>query len=75
MGVKGEVTIKMDNVLPTTLAVIAALAWHEAIIAILKQVYGNVVNVPAVLTYAITVTIIAIFAAVGISRVAAKAKR
>jgi len=75
MGVKGEVTRKMDNILPTTLAVIAALAWNEAILAILKQVFGNTENVPAVLTYSITVTIIAIFAAVGISRVAAKAKR
>jgi hypothetical protein len=53
---------------------VAALAWNGAILAIFKEVFGTAESIPAMLTYAITVTIIAVVVTIWISRAAAKIK-
>jgi ABC-type antimicrobial peptide transport system permease subunit len=75
MGFKKEVVDKMDNLLTAAFGLVAALAWNGAILAIFKGVFGTADSIPAMLTYAIMVTIIAVIAMIWISRVVAKAKR
>jgi len=74
MGFRGEVIEKLANLLTFAFGLVAALAWNGFVIAVFKEVFGTADNIPAMLTYAITVTIIAVFLIIWISRIAAKAK-
>lgn len=53
---------------------VAALAWNGAIQAVFKAVFGSSDSIPAQLTYAIIVTIIAVVATMLIARSVASAK-
>lgn len=74
MGFREEVVDKMNNLLTAAFGLVAALAWNGAILAIFKGVFGTAESIPAMLAYAIMVTVIAVFATIWISRIAAKAK-
>ena len=54
---------------------VAALAWNGAIQAIFKQIFGTPDSIPAQLSYAIIVTIIAVVVTIWIARVLAHAKK
>jgi ABC-type antimicrobial peptide transport system permease subunit len=74
MGLKKEVIDKMSSLLTAAFGLVAALAWNGAILAIFKEVFGTAESIPAMLTYAIVVTIIAVVVTIWISRAAAKIK-
>jgi uncharacterized membrane protein YidH (DUF202 family) len=70
---KAEYIEVMAALITTAFALIAALAWQAAIQAIFVEVLGTSTSIPATLSYAIIVTIIAVLATIWIARVAAKA--
>jgi len=69
-----EVIEKIAALITVAFGLIAALAWNGAIQAIFKSVFGTADSIGAMLTYAIIVTIIAVFATIKIGKAAARAK-
>jgi len=57
------------------LGLVAALAWNGAIRAIFKEIFGDPDTIPAMLVYAVTVTIVAVIAIIWIGRVAERVKK
>lgn len=55
-------------------ALVAALAWNEAIKTAIQQVFDSGDNLIGFVVYAIIVTVIAVLASVGIAFLLAKAK-
>jgi len=72
---KAEVIGKIAALITAAFGLVAALAWNGAIQAIFKAIFGDASNIYAMLTYAVIVTIIAVFATIWIGRVEAKALR
>jgi uncharacterized membrane protein YidH (DUF202 family) len=70
---KSEYIAVIASLVTTAFALIAALAWQAAIQAIFVEVLGTATSIPATLSYAIIVTIIAVLATVWIARVASRA--
>jgi uncharacterized membrane protein YidH (DUF202 family) len=71
---KKELVEKIEVLVTGAFGLVAALAWNEAIQNIFKHIFGQASSIPAMLSYAIVVTIIAVIATVWINRVAQKAK-
>ncbi len=74
MAFKGEVIEKIAALMTAAFGLVAALAWNGAILAIFKAVFGTSESIPALLAYAIIVTIIAVIAIIWIGRASEKAK-
>ncbi|MEM1514391.1 MAG: DUF5654 family protein [Candidatus Thermoplasmatota archaeon] len=74
MGLKGEILKAMTSLITAAFGLVAALAWNGAILAIFKAVFGEQESIPAMLAYAIIVTIIAVIATIMIARAASKVK-
>ena len=74
MGFKGEVIEKIAALLTVAFGLVAALAWNGAIQAIFASVFGTAENIPAMLTYAVIVTIIAVIVTIWIAKIADKEK-
>jgi len=70
---KAEYLKVVATLVTTAFALIAALAWQAAITAIFTEVLGTATSIPATLSYAIIVTIIAVLATVWIARAASRA--
>jgi TRAP-type C4-dicarboxylate transport system permease small subunit len=70
---KAEYMKVMAALVTTAFALIAALSWQAAIQAIFIEVLGTATSIPATLSYAIIVTIIAVLASVWIARIASRA--
>jgi L-asparagine transporter-like permease len=73
--VKAEVVEKIAALLTAAFGLVAALAWNGAIQAIFKEIFGEAENIPAMLSYAVIVTIIAVVVTIWIGRVAERAKK
>ena len=71
---KKEVIEKLAALVTAAFGLIAALAWNGAIQAIFKSVFGSADSVPAMLTYAVVVTLIAVLVTIWVARAANKAK-
>jgi hypothetical protein len=71
---KIEVIEKLAALVTAAFGLVAALAWNGAIQAIFKAVFGTADSIPAMLTYAVLVTIIAVLVIIWIARVANRAK-
>jgi membrane protein YdbS with pleckstrin-like domain len=71
---KTEIIDKFSTLLTTAFGLVAALAWNGAIQAIFKQIFGTPDAIIPQLTYAVTVTIIAVIATIWISRIAKRLK-
>jgi len=71
---KKEVIEKLVALITAAFGLVAALAWNGAIQVIFKAVFGTADSIVAMLTYAIVVTIIAIYVTIKIGRLAEKAK-
>lgn len=69
-----EVIEKIAALMTAAFGLVAALAWNGAILAIFKNIFGTTESIPAMLAYAIIVTIVAVIATIWIGRAAAKAK-
>lgn len=71
---KSEVVDKMSQLMTAAFGLVAALAWNGAIQGVFKQWYGEATTLTAMFSYAIIVTIIAVFATLWIGKLAEKAK-
>jgi membrane protein YdbS with pleckstrin-like domain len=74
MKLKGEVLDKMAALITAAFGLIAALAWNGAIRAIFAEVFGDPDTIPAMLAYAIIVTMLAVIVTIWVARAVAKAK-
>jgi len=71
---KKEVIERLAALATAAFGLVAALAWNGAIQAVFKSVFGSADNIPAMLTYAVVVTIIAVLVIIWVARAANKAK-
>lgn len=69
---KGQVLETIATLMTTAFGLIAALAWNEAIKAIIMQYFQAGSGIIGLLTYAIIITIIAVIATIIIARAIAK---
>jgi len=74
MSFSAEVIDKLSDLITAAFALVAALAWNTAIQAIFTEMFGKESSIPAMLGYAITVTIIAVAFTMWIGHVAKRAK-
>jgi membrane protein YqaA with SNARE-associated domain len=58
----------------TTFAIIAALAWNAAILAVFMVVFGTTTGIASLLSYAIIVTVIGVLATYWIGKAIQRAK-
>lgn len=71
---KAEILDKIAALVTAAFGLVAALAWNGAIRAIFETVFGSADNIPAMLIYAVVVTIIAILVTIWIARAVKRAK-
>ncbi|NQU85533.1 MAG: hypothetical protein HQ541_07215 [Mariniphaga sp.] len=71
---KKDVIEKLASLITAAFGLIAALAWNSAIQSIFVSIFGERSSIPAMVGYAIIVTIIAVFATIWIGRLYNKAK-
>jgi len=72
---KADVIDKLAALLTAAFGLVAALAWNGAIQAIFKSLFGEASSIPAMLIYAIVVTVIAVLATIQIGKSAEKAHK
>ena len=72
--VNKEIVEKIAALIIAAFGLVAALAWNDAIKAIFVEIFGTAEAVTPMVTYAIVVTVIAVFATIWIGNVAEKAK-
>lgn len=72
---KSEILDKLAALITAAFGLVAALAWNGAIRAIFEEVFGTADNIPAMVVYAVVVTLIAVLATIWIARVVKKSKK
>lgn len=70
--IRGQVATTVATLVTTAFGLIAALAWNEAIKAIITTYFPTGSGITGLLIYAILITIIAVLATIIIARVIAK---
>ncbi len=70
---KKEVIEKIAALIAAAFGLVAALAWNTAIQQVFKHFFGEQSSIPAMLSYAIIVTIVAVIATIWIGRIAERA--
>ncbi len=71
---KGEILDKIAALVTVAFGLVAALAWNGAILAIFRAIFGETESIPAMLIYAVIVTLIAVLVTIQIARAAKRAK-
>ncbi|MFX1539014.1 MAG: DUF5654 family protein [Promethearchaeota archaeon] len=71
---KAETLDKITALLTAAFGLVAALAWNGAIRAIFEHFFGTADNIPAMLIYAVVVTVIAVLVTIWIARAVKRAK-
>ena len=71
---KLEILDKIAALATAAFGLVAALAWNGAIRAIFQHFFGTADSIPAMLVYAVVVTIIAVLVAIWIARAVKRAK-
>jgi len=71
---KLEILDKIATLVTVAFGLVAALAWNGAVQAIFQHFFGTADSIPAVLVYAVVVTIIAVLVAIWIARAVRRAK-
>jgi len=66
---KKELIDKLQALIVAAFGLVTALAWNTAIQAIFKDIFGEQSSIPAMLTYAVLVTTIAVFVTVLVSKI------
>jgi hypothetical protein len=66
---------KMSALITAAFGLVAALAWNEAIKAIFKEIFGSADSIVPLLTYAITVTVVAVILTILVARSLANMKK
>ncbi|HJJ57189.1 MAG TPA: DUF5654 family protein [Methanocorpusculum sp.] len=70
-----DVIEKLSSLITAAFGLVAALAWNDTIKAIFVFFLGEQGTIPAMISYAVFVTIIAVLAAIWLGSLAAKAKK
>lgn len=65
---KREVVEKLAALITAAFGLVAALAWNGAIQAIFTGLFGTADSIPAMLIYAVVVTVIAVWATIKIGK-------
>ena len=71
---KKQILEKLTVLVTGAFGLVAALAWNSTIQAVFKKVFGEQSTIPAMITYSVIVTIIAVLATLWISKAAENAK-
>jgi len=71
---KLEILDKIATLVTVAFGLVAALAWNGAVQAIFQHFFGAADSIPAMLVYAVVVTIIAVLVAIWIARAVRRAK-
>jgi TRAP-type C4-dicarboxylate transport system permease small subunit len=71
---KLEILDKIAALVTVAFGLVAALAWNGAIRAIFQHFFGTADSIPAMLVYAVVVTIIAVLVTIWIARAVKRAK-
>ena len=71
---KLEILDKIAALVTVAFGLVAALAWNGAIRAIFQHFFGTADSIPAMLVYAVVVTVIAVLVAIWIARAVKRAK-
>jgi uncharacterized membrane protein YidH (DUF202 family) len=71
---KLEVIQKLSALVTAAFGLVAALAWNGTIQAIFKEFYGETSTIWAMLTYAIIVTIIAVWVTISVGKAETRIK-
>ena len=74
MSFRLDVIDKLAALITAAVGLVAALAWNSAIQEIFKEVFGEQSSIPAMLGYAVFVTVIAVIFTLWIGFVSNKAK-
>ncbi|MBW3013088.1 hypothetical protein KY325_00245 [Candidatus Woesearchaeota archaeon] len=72
---KKEVIEKFAALITAAFGFVAALAWNDTIRVIFQKIFGDQSTVPAMVFYAVIVTVVAVIATIWIGKVAEKAKK
>lgn len=72
---KMEIVDKLAALITAAFGLVAALAWNSAIQAIFTRIFGTDSSIPAMIWYAVIVTVIAVGATIWIGRIAERAKK
>ncbi|HZX45009.1 MAG TPA: DUF5654 family protein [Candidatus Nanoarchaeia archaeon] len=72
---KDEVIDKLSSLITAAFGLVAALAWNTAIQAIFTRIFGTDSSIPAMISYAVIVTFIAVGATVWLGRISERAKK
>lgn len=71
---KKEVIEKLAALVTAAFGLVAALAWNEAIQTIFKSLFGEASSIAAMVTYALVVTLIAVWVTIKVGNAAEKVK-
>lgn len=74
MSFKIDALDKMAALIAAAFGLVAALAWNGAILAVFQQMFGSQDSVPAMVSYAIVVTVIAVIVTIAIAKLLSRAK-
>jgi hypothetical protein len=72
---KREVVEKLAALITAAFGLVAALAWNSAIQAIFIKIFGEQSTIPAMIGYAVVVTIVAVVATIWIGRISQGKKK
>lgn len=70
-----DVIEKLAALITAGFGLVAALAWNDAIKTIFREIFGETTGIWPMLTYAVVVTVIAVFATIQIGKAADRAKQ
>lgn len=71
---KKDIIEKLSALIVAAFGLVAALAWNGAIQAIFKSIFGDAGSIPAMIGYAVVVTLIAVLVTIWIGKIESKAK-
>jgi len=71
---KKDMIEKFAALTTAAFGLVAALAWNDTIKAIFQSIFGEQSTVPAMISYAVIVTVFAVLATIWIGKVAEKSK-
>lgn len=74
MSFSVDVIDKLATLITAAFGLVAALAWNTAIQEVFKYIFGEQSSIPAMLGYAVFVTVIAVFFTVWIGWLSGKSK-
>lgn len=70
---KKDLIEKLTALVTAAFGLVAALAWNDAIQTIFKTIFGEASSIIAMLTYALIVTVIAVWVTIRLGQIAEKA--